>query len=67
MLNNILMPINFGTGHWSGFYYSPFSVDSVQTYLAIVVGSVKLQLKTEGKPCLQIRKYYVKIYIVIFF
>ena len=37
MFNNILMRINFGTGVGLGFYYSPFSVDSVQTHLAIAV------------------------------
>ena len=38
MLNNILMIINLGTGIGPGFYYSPFSVDSVRTHSAIVVG-----------------------------
>ena len=39
-LNNILMPINLGIG----FFYSPFSVDSVGTHLAIVVGLAEFGL-----------------------
>ena len=38
MLNNILMPVNFGTGHLFRLLLLLFSVDSVWTHSAFVVG-----------------------------